>query len=113
MFDRLSKIQENRIRIVAIDVDGYRTGALNELLTRKSPYLPNENPCRRFRAAASAIADALVQSSKVSKIYAAPGNRGIRDIAELVPLQADDLEGLVRFAKTNSVDLTLSVRKFL
>src|SRR5262249_10190892 len=33
-------------------------------------------------------------------------NGGIREQAELVPLQVDDLEGLVQFAKTNCVDLT-------
>jgi phosphoribosylamine--glycine ligase len=53
-----------------------------------------------------AIVDALAQSSKVRKIYAAPGNGGIREQAELVPLQADDLEGLVEFAKSNAVGLT-------
>jgi phosphoribosylamine--glycine ligase len=53
-----------------------------------------------------AIVDALAQSSKVRKIYAAPGNAGIREQAELVPLQVDDLEGLIQFANTNRVDLT-------
>src|SRR5215469_10309460 len=53
-----------------------------------------------------AIVDALAQSSKVRKIYAAPGNGGIREQAELVPLQADDVDGLVQFAKSNAVDLT-------
>src|SRR5215831_4607891 len=53
-----------------------------------------------------AIVDALAQSSKVRKIYAAPGNAGIREQAELIPLQVDDLEGLVQFANTNRVDLT-------
>jgi phosphoribosylamine--glycine ligase len=53
-----------------------------------------------------AIVDALAQSSKVRKIYAAPGNGGIREQAELVALQGDDLNGLVEFAKTKAVDLT-------
>jgi phosphoribosylamine--glycine ligase len=53
-----------------------------------------------------AIVDALAQSAKVSKIYAAPGNGGIREQAELVSLQVDNIEGLVQFAKTNAVDLT-------
>src|SRR6266852_5958620 len=53
-----------------------------------------------------AIVDALAQSPKVRKIYAAPGNGGIREQAELVPLQVDDLDGLLEFAKANTVDLT-------
>jgi phosphoribosylamine--glycine ligase len=53
-----------------------------------------------------AIVDALAQSSKVRKIYAAPGNGGIREQAELVPLQADDLNGLKEFARTQAIDLT-------
>jgi len=53
-----------------------------------------------------AVVDALAQSSKVAKIYAAPGNGGIREQAEQVPLQVDDLEGLVQFAKSKTIDLT-------
>ena len=53
-----------------------------------------------------AVVDALAQSSKVSKIYAAPGNGGIREQAEQVPLQVDHLEGLVQFAKSKAIDLT-------
>jgi phosphoribosylamine--glycine ligase len=53
-----------------------------------------------------AIVDALAQSPKVRKIFAAPGNGGIREEAELVPLQVDDLNGLVEFAQTKAVDLT-------
>ena len=53
-----------------------------------------------------AIVDALARSSRVRKIYAAPGNGGIREQAELVALQADDLDGLVDFAEAKSVDLT-------
>jgi phosphoribosylamine--glycine ligase len=54
-----------------------------------------------------AIVDALEQSPKVRKIYAAPGNGGIREQAELVALRVDDLDGLVEFAKTKAVDLTV------
>src|SRR5882672_2895672 len=53
-----------------------------------------------------AVVDALAQSSKVARIYAAPGNGGIREQAELVPLQVDDLNGILEFAKANAVDLT-------
>lgn len=49
----------------------------------------------------------LKQSHLVSKIYAAPGNDGIAQIAETVPLKVDDLDGLARFARENAVDLTV------
>src|SRR6476661_7501598 len=38
-----------------------------------------------------AIVDALAESSKVTKIFAAPGNGGIAEHAELVSIQADDV----------------------
>jgi phosphoribosylamine--glycine ligase len=54
-----------------------------------------------------AIVDALAQSSKVSKIFAAPGNGGIAEQAELVPIQADDVPGLADFAQKERIDLTV------
>ncbi len=47
------------------------------------------------------------QSPRVNKIYAAPGNAGIAQLAECVPVKAEDLAGLVAFAKDKAVDLTL------
>ena len=47
------------------------------------------------------------QSPFLSKLYAAPGNAGIADIAECAPVAAEDLEGLVRFAKEKEIDLTI------
>lgn len=49
----------------------------------------------------------LLQSRDVKKIYCAPGNAGIGEPAELVPINADDLQGLLKFARSNSVDLTV------
>ena len=49
----------------------------------------------------------LAQSEKVDKIYAAPGNGGIAQLAECVPIGAMDLDGMVAFAKENQVDLTV------
>jgi phosphoribosylamine--glycine ligase len=49
----------------------------------------------------------LAQSKKVNKIYAAPGNIGIGRIAENVPIESEDLDGLARFAKENKIDLTV------
>ncbi|MCH5185165.1 MAG: phosphoribosylamine--glycine ligase [Oscillospiraceae bacterium] len=47
------------------------------------------------------------QSPKVDKIYAAPGNGGISDIAECVDIKATDIDGIVKFAKENNIDLTM------
>ncbi len=49
----------------------------------------------------------LSQSPKVTEIYAAPGNGGISELATCVPLKAMDIEGVVRFAKENKIDLTV------
>ena len=53
-----------------------------------------------------AILDALAQSSRVTKIFAAPGNGGMAEQAELVPIQADDVTGLAGFALNQRIDLT-------
>ena len=47
------------------------------------------------------------QSPKVEKIYAAPGNAGIGEIAECVDLKATDVDGLVALATGEGVDLTV------
>lgn len=49
----------------------------------------------------------ISQSPKVNKIYAAPGNGGISELAECVNIKADDIEGIVNFAKENKIDLTV------
>lgn len=49
----------------------------------------------------------IAQSPLVSKIYCAPGNPGIGQLAENVPLTVDDLPGLLAFAKTTGIDLTV------
>ncbi|MCL2416434.1 MAG: phosphoribosylamine--glycine ligase [Bacteroidales bacterium] len=54
-----------------------------------------------------AIADALSKSSKVSKIYCAPGNAGIAKQAELVALKDTDVNGLLTFAIEKQIDLTV------
>src|SRR5262245_20177735 len=53
-----------------------------------------------------AVVDALAQSPKVTKIFAAPGNGGIAQQAELVPFPADDVAALANFAQNQHVDLT-------
>lgn len=54
-----------------------------------------------------ALAWKISQSEKVKKIYAAPGNGGMVPTCERVDIKADDLDGLLAFAKENSVDLTI------
>lgn len=49
----------------------------------------------------------IAQSRKVKKIYCAPGNAGIAEIAECVPIDAGDIAGLVKFAEKKSIDLTV------
>jgi phosphoribosylamine---glycine ligase len=54
-----------------------------------------------------ALAWKLRQSPHAERIFCAPGNGGTGEIAENVPIPVTDLEGLVRFAKQNRVDLTM------
>lgn len=49
----------------------------------------------------------LAQSQQVSRIYAAPGNAGIAELAECIPLAANDIAGLLQFAVDNRIDLTV------
>lgn len=54
-----------------------------------------------------AIAESVKRSPKVEKIYCAPGNAGIGEIAECVPIQAMEFERMVHFAKEKAIDLTV------
>ena len=54
-----------------------------------------------------AIATSVAKSSRVDKIYCAPGNAGIGQIAECVPIGAMEFDKLVAFAKENQIDLTI------
>ena len=54
-----------------------------------------------------AIATSVAKSNRVSKIYCAPGNAGIGQIAECVPIGAMEFDKIVAFAKENAVDLTI------
>jgi phosphoribosylamine--glycine ligase len=54
-----------------------------------------------------AIAWKAAQSPLVTKLYAAPGNPGIAQVAELVPIEEHDIDALVRFAKKEGIDLTI------
>lgn len=54
-----------------------------------------------------AIVDALSRSSKVEKIFCAPGNAGIGAQAQCVPIKDTDVEALKTFALENGIDLTV------
>ena len=54
-----------------------------------------------------ALAWKLGQSAGVSKIYCAPGNAGTEALGENVPVAADDISGLVDFAKSHDVGFTV------
>lgn len=54
-----------------------------------------------------AIACAVSKSPKVEKIYCAPGNAGIAEIAECVDIQVMDFEEIARFAKKIKADLVI------
>ncbi|MDP3804631.1 MAG: phosphoribosylamine--glycine ligase [Candidatus Omnitrophota bacterium] len=49
----------------------------------------------------------IAQSTKCSKLYCAPGNGGIREVAEVVDINAEDTPGLLKFAKSNNIDMTV------
>ena len=54
-----------------------------------------------------AICWKLLQSPKVDKLYCAPGNAGIGELAELVPIGAMEFDKLVDFAKSEGIDFTV------
>jgi len=49
----------------------------------------------------------LAQSHRVKAIYCAPGNAGIGQVAQCIPLKVDDLSGLRAFAEAHHIDLTV------
>jgi len=49
----------------------------------------------------------LAQSPRVSEIYAAPGNAGMAQQAQIADVKADDVDSLAKFAKDNKIDLTV------
>ncbi len=54
-----------------------------------------------------AIAASAAKSPKVDKIYCAPGNAGIGQIAECVPIGAMEFDKLAAFAKEQGIDFTI------
>lgn len=54
-----------------------------------------------------AILEQVLRSKKVDHIFVAPGNGGTASKAQNIAIVADDPPALLRFAKDNSVDLTI------
>lgn len=54
-----------------------------------------------------AIVQKLKKSNQELDIFVAPGNGGIASQATCVPIQDDDIEGLLTFAKENAIDYTI------
>ncbi len=49
----------------------------------------------------------LSQSRRVNKIFCAPGNAGISELAECLDIKTDDIESLLNFARHEWIDLTV------
>ena len=54
-----------------------------------------------------AICWKLSKEANVEKIYCAPGNAGISNVAECIDIGDSDIENLLKFAKENQIDLTI------
>src|SRR5262245_32265613 len=54
-----------------------------------------------------ALAWKIAASSRVERVFVAPGNAGTAAEAENLEIAADDTAGLVKFAKQNAIDLTV------
>ncbi len=54
-----------------------------------------------------AIAEAVSRSKRVDKIYCAPGNGGIAELCECVPITPMEFDKLISFAKEKEIDITI------
>ncbi len=54
-----------------------------------------------------AIARAVADSKRADKIYCAPGNAGIGEIAECVDIKVMEFDRLVKFAKKHDIDMAI------
>ncbi|GER70704.1 phosphoribosylamine--glycine ligase [Weizmannia acidilactici] len=54
-----------------------------------------------------AVCQKIAESPLADKVYCAPGNGGIANIAETVPIHEMDIVSLVAFAKEKGIDLTV------
>jgi phosphoribosylamine--glycine ligase len=54
-----------------------------------------------------ALAWAIAASPLIDRLYCAPGNAGIAEEAECVPIRADDIAGLVQFCKSERIEFVV------
>ena len=54
-----------------------------------------------------ALCWAIAKSPKCKKLYAAPGNAGIAEVAECVKIKAEDVDGILKFAKSEKIDFVV------
>ena len=54
-----------------------------------------------------AIVWKIAQSPRVTRIYCAPGNPGIAELATLVPIPIDQIDALLKFAVSERIELTV------
>ena len=54
-----------------------------------------------------AIAHSVLRSKRVDEIYCAPGNAGIAEVAQCVPIGAMEFDKIVSFAREKEIDLTI------
>lgn len=55
-----------------------------------------------------ALCWSLASSPLLTRLWCAPGNAGIAEVAECVPIGAEDVPALVRFARDNAADLVVA-----
>ena len=49
----------------------------------------------------------ISQSPQLEKLYCAPGNAGTSQLANNIPISADDIDGLLDFVRSKGIDLTV------
>ena len=54
-----------------------------------------------------AIAEAILKSPRAGKVYCAPGNAGIAEIAECADIKVMEFDRMVKFAKKHDIDLAV------
>ena len=54
-----------------------------------------------------AVVEKLAQNKNIDKLYAAPGNGGIAQLAECISIKATDVEGVCEFAKNEKIDFVV------
>lgn len=53
-----------------------------------------------------AIARKFSESKRVDKVFVAPGNPGMSDVATLIPIQENETANIIEFTKTNNIEWT-------